>query len=102
MTIADILRAGKANIETKGWVQGDEEAFDGKNGCCVGTSVSGRNLPGEFDLERSLDALRLFKIANGIDLDLGVGDWNDFPARTKEEVLTAFDKAIALAEQENT
>jgi hypothetical protein len=30
---------------------------------------------------------------------VNVVEWNDAPGRTKEEVLAAFDKAIALAQK---
>lgn len=101
MTLADILRAGKANIERLGWAQGDDAVFieGSPHGCCVATSMgvyAGVNFG-----ELSMDATLVFKRANGIDKNNGVGNWNDDPARTKEEVLTAFDKAIALAEQES-
>lgn len=100
MTLADILRAGKANIERRGWAQGDVAVFCGPpdGPCCVATSLP--KLGDDYD--RSLLAIDLFKQINNIDPMIGIGEWNDDPARTKEEVLTAFDKAIALAEQENT
>jgi len=39
-------------------------------------------------------------LIDAIDLqpDAGIGDWNDAPDRTHADVLTAFDRAIALAE----
>lgn len=102
--IADILRAGKANIESKGWCQGDERALaDGHpHGCCVATSVTDvTGINNHTTYNAGMDAMMLFKRANGINPDLCIGTWNDAPERTKEEVLAAFDKAIALAEQEN-
>lgn len=102
--IADILRAGKANIESKGWCQGDEKALAEEghpHGFCVATSVTDvTGLDNHTTYNTGIDAMVLFKRANGIDPDLCIGRWNDAPGRTKEEVLAAFDKAIALAEQE--
>src|SRR5689334_22103122 len=39
----------------------------------------------------------LFCEANSIQMG-GVPEWNDAPGRTHSEVMTAFDRAIALAE----
>lgn len=99
MSIADTLRAGKANIEARGWCQGDGKVFDPlrRYGFCVGSSLG----PVTFDNPEMTKVCDMFKIANGISLLSGLGDWNDAPERTKEEVLAAFDKAIALAEQES-
>ncbi len=38
----------------------------------------------------------------GPDVIQAIINWNDAPERTKEDVLAAFDRAIALAEQEAT
>ena len=95
--IADILRNGKLLIETHGWGQGDG-AMPPRGGYCVLTAIGGDE--GDYHY----DAIRLFERANGIGptgFGISVIGWNDAPERTKEEVFAAFDKAIALAEQEN-
>lgn len=95
--IADILRAGKARIEDRGWGRGD--GCSPPRGCyCVLTAIGGDE--GDFHY----GAIRLFERANGIgptESGISVIGWNDAPGRTQEEVLAAFDKAITLAEQEN-
>lgn len=94
MSLLELLHAGKANIETKGWCQGNEEAVFGKSGrCCAATAIPyvGR------DAER---AVNLLKRANSLNPNVGIAEWNDAPGRTVEEVLAAYDKAIALAERE--
>jgi hypothetical protein len=42
-------------------------------------------------------ACKIFSKANNLEY---IAAWNDTPGRTVEEVLIAFDKAIALSEQE--
>ena len=99
MKIVDALRFGKMNIISRGWCQFDDKVFDPtkEHGCCVASA-----LPYCGGTEDDVMApVRLFKRANGIDPNMAVGHWNDDPARTKEEVLAAYDKAITLAEQEN-
>jgi hypothetical protein len=97
MKLSEILRAGKANIETRGWCQGDEATIHGPpNGpCCVATAM-----PSGPEFDHSLLAIDLFKETNGIDPKIGIGAWNDAPERTKEEVLAAYDKAITAAEEQ--
>lgn len=92
MTLVEILRAGKANLLERGWCQGDYAALyaDKPRKCCAGTA-----LPCGIG---GMGALEILKVANGIPLSIGIGEWNDAPERTREDVLTAYDKAIAAAE----
>lgn len=93
MKLADILRAGKANIESKGHAKGDDVwAANKSRGCCVITA-----LPYVMGTKDNIAAI--FRRANGISDQQSIGNWSD--EATKEEVLAAFDKAITLAEQEN-
>lgn len=94
MKLSEILRAGKQRIETLGWCQGDEKAMghDGKLGYCTATAMC------DGDLKSSLDAIGFLKKVNGIDDKAGIFVWNDAPERTKEDVIAAYDKAIAEAE----
>lgn len=96
MKLSEILRAGKQRIETLGWVQGDEAAFDGTMGCCAATA-----LPVGWDeagFRQTIAAADLIKSANGLNPMKPLSDWNDAPERTLPEVLAAYDKAIAAAE----
>lgn len=112
MKLSEILRAGKVNIETRGWCQGDEAAIWGlPNGpCCAATAISK-----QYDLLETIEtgqgrairdlghqAVELLKSANGLSKDVGIGNWNDAPERTKANVLAAYDKAIAAAEKQET
>jgi hypothetical protein len=93
MMMSEILRAGKARIEQLGWCQGDEKAiFSGnKHGCCTGTALQPAG-------DAALDAIKFLAKANGIDMRGGIGIWNDAPERTVDDVLAAYDNAIAAAE----
>lgn len=108
MKVSEILRRGKANIELQGWCQGDEAAIWGKDGrCCVATAISIQTdlivkasaLHGTRYRDLGAEAVNLFKRANGIPQGEGIATWNDAPERTKDEVLAAYDKAIAAAEE---
>lgn len=100
MKLIDILRAGKARIERDGWCQGDDKALEENHpfGCCVATSMVFLDGDG---IDTTTAAIDLFKRANGLDMQKDVAHWNDDEDRTLEEILTGFDKAITLAEQEN-
>lgn len=50
-----------------------------------------------YGINAVVAACKVFHKANNIEY---LAAWNDTPGRTKEEVLTALDGAIALAEQE--
>ena len=104
MKLSEILRAGKANIEKRGWCQGDEKAVFGGDDrpCCMATAISM-----QFDMDdiqtKGWPAVEALKIAAGAPLTHGIANWNDAPERTLAEVLAAYDKAIATAEaQEQT
>lgn len=91
-TTKDLLVFGKSRIEQYGWIQ---HRFGTK---AVGFCMAGSMIP---------DGGRVSEFANAADQCLrkvigenSIGKWNDMPGRTKEEVLEAFDKAIALAEKE--
>lgn len=87
------LREAKQRILDNGWVKG----YDGgpKEGWCAAAAI--RNSPGDGG-GKNIDLYPeswLFKEANGIRGE--ICDWNDDPARTKDEVLLAFGKAIEYA-----
>jgi hypothetical protein len=94
--ISEILRAGKQRIERFGWVQGDiAVAAAGDDGpFCAATAMPCAMGAGA--------AIEFFKKAIDLDPKNGLGEWNDAPERTKEEVLAAYDKAIAAAEAQET
>lgn len=92
MTIAEILRAGKARLLECGWCQDEEVAMRGPPGgpCCVATAMT------PFLGDNIGNVCTFFRRANGIRGN--IGDWNDAPERTLEDVLAAYDRAIAAAE----
>jgi hypothetical protein len=104
MNTAEILRKARALIETKGWTQH-----------AIGRRPDGSpihladNLPqascfcaeGAILMVAGLSYGRREFTRSAGTVDRAVGlrlhQWNDAPGRTREEVLDAFDKAIALA-----
>lgn len=93
-TVADTLRAAKALIDTpEKWCVGTPKRNSGR--LCAGWA-----LDRIVTLATPLDApvFVTFRRAAGIPHEVGIGDWQD--ERTHAEVMEAFDRAIALAEQE--
>lgn len=93
MTPKEILVEAKRLLEEKGWCQGVFQD-EGSRYCSVEAVCQAMTLP---DHETSADE-GLIILASVIG-NTAIDEWNDDPSRTKEEVLTAFDKAIKLAEQ---
>ncbi len=95
MTTVEVLRAAKAELQRRGWMQ-NPPARDDNSPCCAAQALNiYETFSNEFD---SFDALQM---ALGIKTDGNtkwLADWNDALGRTVDEVLAAFDKAIALAE----
>lgn len=91
MNIVEILRAAKQHILHYGWKQKDLGRLRGP--CCMLGAVY---VVGAWNsvAEDTIDVLEQ-AVGNN-----HVPTWNDDPSRTLEEVLTAFDRAIVLAEAE--
>jgi hypothetical protein len=92
--VKEILVKAKDILCTKGWIQGTFE----KDGACCALGALG-NATGDvagcyFDEVEAEHVLRRV-VPNG-----RIVAFNDTPGRTKEEVLEAFDQAIALASAE--
>lgn len=99
-----VLRRARDLVSTS-WAQGAAVCGDAH---CVATAIAAAisGMRRSFD-EHSL-ALRAFADANGLPYLVdctgcacfadAVIDWNDDPARTLDEVLAGFDKALAAAE----
>lgn len=85
-----------------GWGQGDDLVLplDSSFYCvataCTRAEVDRAKRDGD-DYRSVLPAADVFRAANGIPDHISLGDWNDAPERTKDEVLAAFDKAIEAA-----
>lgn len=91
-SVADALRAAKALIDTP-------EKWSCRDGAWYRPEETGKRcvVIALTDAD-SFNAIPLFKRANGFVAD--VAKWNDAPERTHADVMQAFDRAIALAEQE--
>lgn len=97
MTLVEILRAGKARILEFGWYHHYsklptlEVSVIGRSPCCAMTAM----YP-ETAATSNSEPFEFFRKINGITTC--IGNWNDAPERTIEDVLAAYDKAIAAAE----
>lgn len=95
MTLAERLHAGKKRLQRLGWVQGDAAVFAVENtSCCAATALGPL---GYDDYGEISTACRFFERTLGL-AEGSIAAWNDEPGRTLEEVLAAYDKAIAVAE----
>lgn len=103
MTPAEVLRAAREKIATpERWTKGVfardtlGEAVPYRAADAVCFCLRGAILRVDTDWPDIWEAERLVHVAVGTDDAAG---WNDDEDRTHSEVLAAFDKAIALAEQ---
>ena len=101
-TPAEILREAKRLIEEKGWCQG-ADAIDrrgrpvlARSGDAASFCIAGALFAASFAEHGEEQAIKLFR--HCIPETLSLAQWNDEPLRTPEQVLAAFDRAIALAE----
>jgi hypothetical protein len=98
--VADKLREARALIEG-GWCQNYFRKDGGLRKCfCTDGAiieVIDSETPNQYR-----DACITFEAANGLQHDhTSIWQWNDAPERTQADVLAAFDKAIALAEEQS-
>lgn len=109
--IAQTLRRAKARIEKGRWIQGDY--VDKRDGvmcyCAMGaiqrstTDFSKQNLAARVLAETLVEdpAFRRFKTGHAYDSSTVV-EFNDRRGRTRDQVLKAFDRAIARLEAGET
>jgi hypothetical protein len=97
----ELMRSAKGMIKRGGWAQGDKKAFaeDNAFGYCVATACVASCQHERISTDNAREMVLLFKDANGIDENMAIGEWNDAPERTKDEVMEAFDRAIARSAQ---
>lgn len=88
---ADQLQHGRENLLTRGWAQTAGEYLNEETGevCLVGALL--------IDQTVYLVALEYLAAAAGVEDASQLDDWNDDPARTLDEVLAVYDRAIAAA-----
>lgn len=101
MSALQVLEGARRRLET-GWVQGFFAADENGDGVDVNSPLACRWCSGgairvESDEDGVYYAARCL-LTTAIE-SISIADWNDEPGRTKEEVLEAFDKAIALAKE---
>lgn len=103
LSTADVLRAAKQVLIERGWTQGK---YVDDFGCvcsfgAINVAVTGDpRQSGSYrssEEQAATEASRL--VSKAVDREL-LDIWNDAVGRTKDDVLAAFDKAIALAEAE--
>lgn len=106
MTPKEILIEAKRLLETKGWCQGayakrlhGEIALNFIGDPTVAAYCSSGAICEAQKPSMAEDAAYYFIKAIGGG---PIPRWNDTPGRTKEEVLAAFDKAIELADTQQT
>lgn len=94
MSVIEALKSAKLEIQQYGWHYGRERDWQHRNGTtCAGVAIEDACV--RFNL-RDGEAFEPFRKA--IECR-DVLTWNDAPGRTVEEVLAAFDRAIAIAEK---
>lgn len=107
MKISYLLQIARQRLLDYGWRQGHAGTSDGPV-CAIGAVY--HSFPG---LQHVHERNNVYNVLNvvincykpGIHQARGcyyVGDWNDVPSRTKEEVLQAYDDAISLAMSEES
>jgi hypothetical protein len=82
------LKAAKALLEKRGWIQRQTQTKDGF--CVIGVICLPTN--NNYD-----EMITIFEMANNIKKGK-IANWNDRWWRTKKSVLRAFDKAIRYAQ----
>lgn len=111
MTTVEFLKETRAKL-AQGWTQGefackdgvptDASALDSDCWCVVGALGHVALLHGDYDMPAKFAARSALVEAIGVSEFEGWGfslsRWNDDPARTQDEVLALFDKAIAAEE----
>lgn len=96
--IAEILRKAKHILENDGWCQGTMHSSQGH--CAIGALrvvSSGAGLMAAREALENVIGTPAW-ISAGYSL---IAWWNDYPGRTKEEIIAKFDQAIASAESQD-
>jgi len=97
MTALNVLAKARALLVKRGWVQGlaiDEMGRLCTVGACKIAAGGGAN-----DVRWPVAAAAAAAVLErSLDLDEEVSEWNDRTERTLDEVLAAFDRAIASLE----
>lgn len=106
MSALEVLRKAREALVTRGWHQGDYGSDKARPDTCavcavgaIGVAITGSPFRWEPGVPRAIWAIvSLLKHATGYHGRLFGDGWNDVPGRTVEEVLAAFDQAIATEE----
>jgi len=93
-----VLQRAKMMIETRGWVQGHAQS---PAGVCAGHAVTSTFIAlyaNDGEVGQHVESLFLnamYELTGSI-WHGSIPAWNDFPARTRQEVLDTFDRALKL------
>lgn len=106
MTAADVLRRARAVLVERGWYQGAYSPEDSDQSTCPVCAYGAINVATSGKPDDSVDAVGFAaeEALRAVVRDIarqGVVPWNDTPGRTLDEVLAAFDRAIAIAEAQS-
>lgn len=101
-----LLRTAVDLIKNVGWTQGTYRRYSYADGhekvvsyCAIGALDEALNKTGGYKEDRFVAAREfLSQAVKGQTTRVGVVSWNDETGRTKEQVLAAFEKAVAAAE----
>lgn len=100
MLISEVLIRAKDELLTRGWCQGTYRN-DAAAVCALGAIIAAScDAPSvDFGTGFVIRAEAALHRAIGLSPLRGVMQWNDEPTRTPEQVLDAFDAAIAIVQQ---
>lgn len=97
--LAEIALHAK-DLIADGWAHGYPSRFDAgrRSERCAVIAIAEATF--EQGLEKfEVPANTLFKEVIGVPCTLDIGNWNDHPSRTKQDVLDAFDEMARLAKE---
>lgn len=98
MQTSEILKSAKDEMLQRGWCQG---GFVGEHGEVCMEWAMNLALVNDRCFEAYPIAMNALRQATFGHADCqSIASWNDTPGRQPEEVLAAFDRAIAIAEQQ--
>lgn len=99
--VSQTLRRAKQYLLDHGWSPDGPQTADGK--VCAAYAIGYCQAYGNYKNYRTFaKAIPIVgtEDIHDVNLPINIGRWNDTPGRTFEEVLAAYDRAIALAEVE--
>jgi len=96
MTTLDILKAARERLVKDGWAQGHFTNVDGEH-CMLGAVMEVVPVDADGYSEADHYTHARYELGKAVGTQ-NLLEWNDYPGRQVDEVLVAFDKAIATLE----